>query len=104
MNSTLVNEFRLEDVQGFKKYLRMSALQLELILNLVTHQIIRQDTKLLDAIPVHDRLIMVTLRFLASYKHIKYVDIAYLFFFCRCTSEYTIEFFSSPVVRLKPEK
>lgn len=68
--STLVNELRLEDAQQFRNFIRMSAVQFELLLNLVKHQIVKQDTKLRDAIPVHDRL-MVTLRFLASGKHIQ---------------------------------
>lgn len=69
-SSTLVNELRLEDAQQFKNFIRMSAVQFELVLNLVKHDIVKQDTKLRDAIPVHDRL-MVTLRFLASGKPFK---------------------------------
>ena len=54
--STLVNNLRLEDAQQFRNFIRMSAVQFELLLNLIKHQIVKQDTKLRDAIPVHDRL------------------------------------------------
>jgi len=63
--SNLVNELRLEDAQQFKNFIRMSAVQFEMLLDLIKHQIVKQDTHLREAIPVHDRL-MVTLRFLAS--------------------------------------
>jgi len=63
--SNLVNELRLEDAQQFKNFIRMSAVQFEMLLDLIKHQIVKQDTQLREAIPVYDRL-MVTLRFLAS--------------------------------------
>ena len=46
----------------------MSAVQFEQVLDLVKHRIAKQNTKLRDAIPVHDRLI-ITLHFLASGKY-----------------------------------
>jgi len=72
--SNFVNEFRLEDAQQFKNFIRMSAVQFEMLLNLVK-QIVKQDTQLREAIRVHDRL-MVTLRFLASGTH---VDILFIY-------------------------
>lgn len=39
--SNLVNEFRLEDAQQFKIFIRMSAVQFELLLSLVKHQIVK---------------------------------------------------------------
>lgn len=68
---------RLEDAQQFKNFIWMSAVQFEQLFDLVKHQIVKQDTKFRDAIPVHHRL-MVTLRFLASGKHV-YVN---LYFSC----------------------
>jgi hypothetical protein len=43
-------------------------MQFEQVLNLVKHRIVKENTKLRDAIAVHDRL-MVTLRFLTSGTH-----------------------------------
>jgi len=63
--STLVNELRFEDAQQFRNFIQMTAVQFEQVLDLIKQCIAKQNTKLRDAIPVHDRL-MVTLRFLAS--------------------------------------
>lgn len=63
--SKLVNELRLEDAQQYRNFIRMSAVQFELLLDLVKHRIVKKDTKFRDAIAPHDRL-MVTLRFLVS--------------------------------------
>ena len=42
--STLVNELWMEDAQQFKNVIWMSAVQVELLLYIVKHQIIKQDT------------------------------------------------------------
>ena len=52
---TLVNELRLEDAQQFKNFIHMSAELLKLLLDLSKYQIVRQDTKFRNAIPIHDR-------------------------------------------------
>ena len=66
--STLVNELRFKDAQQFRNFIWMSAVQFEQVLDLVKHRIAKQNTKLRDAITVHDRL-MVMLHFLASSMH-----------------------------------
>ncbi|XP_016665006.1 uncharacterized protein LOC107885826 [Acyrthosiphon pisum] len=53
-----------------------------MLLDLIKHQIVKQDTQLREAIPVHDRL-MVTLRFLASGD--AYSSLQYLFRIPPCT-------------------
>ena len=63
--STLVNELKLEDSQQFINFVRMSASQVEQIINLIGDKISKKDTRMRCAIPVKDRVI-VTLRFLAS--------------------------------------
>ena len=48
--SNLVNELRLEDAQQFKNFIRMSAVQFEMLLDLIKHQIVKQDTQLRESI------------------------------------------------------
>lgn len=43
--STLVNELRLEVAQQFKNVIQMSAVEFELLLDLVKHKIVKLDTK-----------------------------------------------------------
>ena len=66
--STLENELRFKDAQQLRNFIRMSAVEFEQVLDLMKHRIAKQNTKLRDAIPVHDRS-MVILRFLASGTH-----------------------------------
>ncbi|KAL4148743.1 hypothetical protein QTP88_002911 [Uroleucon formosanum] len=73
------------DAQQFKNFIRMSAVQFEMLLDLIKHQIVKQGTQLREAIPVHDRL-MVTLRFLASGD--AYSSLQYLFRIPPCTIIY----------------
>ena len=63
--STLVNELKIEDAQQFINFVRMSASQIEVIINLIGDMISKKDTNMRKAIPVKERVI-VTLRFLAS--------------------------------------
>ena len=70
--STLVNELKIEDAQQFVNFVRMSASQVEVIINLIGDMISKKDTKMRRAIPVKDRVI-VTLRFLASGMQLKSV-------------------------------
>ena len=63
--STLLQELRVEDPQQFRIFLRMSAHDIEKILNLVGPIITKENTNLRDAISANDRL-AVTFRFLAT--------------------------------------
>ena len=63
--STLVKELQIEDAQQYVNFLRMSASEVERIMKFIGDIISKKDTKMRQAIPVKDRL-MVTLRFLAS--------------------------------------
>ncbi|KAL1506420.1 hypothetical protein ABEB36_005790 [Hypothenemus hampei] len=65
--TTLVQELKLEDAQQFKNFCRISAVQFEMLLSLVGHQIAKWDTRLRNSIPANHRL-MVTFRFLTSSK------------------------------------
>lgn len=63
--STLTRELQIEDAQQFRNFVRMNAVQVQYIVDLVGSSIAKQNTKMREAISVHER-IMVTLRFLAS--------------------------------------
>lgn len=80
--STLINEMQIEDPQQFRNFVRMSAEQLEVLINLIGPQIAKKDTRMRNAIPVKHRLLM-TLRFLASGD--SYNSLQYLFRIPVCT-------------------
>jgi hypothetical protein len=46
--SNLVNELRLEDAKQFKNVIQMSAVEFEILLDLIKHLIVKQDTQLLS--------------------------------------------------------
>lgn len=63
--SSLTVELEIEDAQQFRNFVRMSAVQVQFLINLVGPKIEKQNTKMRQAISVYER-VMVTLRFLAS--------------------------------------
>lgn len=63
--STLTKELKIEDAQQFRNFVRMSAVQVQFIIDSIGPVIVKMDTKLRKAISVYER-VMVTLRFLAS--------------------------------------
>lgn len=63
--STLTSELKIEDAQQFRNFVRMSAVQVQFIIESVGPVIAKMDTKFRKAITVYER-VMVTLRFLAS--------------------------------------
>ncbi|KAG8240215.1 hypothetical protein J437_LFUL004675, partial [Ladona fulva] len=80
--STLAKELRIEDTLQFRNFVRMSAQQLQFMVELLGPIIGKKDTKFRRAISVHDR-VMVTLRFLASGD--SYNSMQYLFRIPKCT-------------------
>ena len=61
----LLQELRLSDIPGYTNFVRMDPATFDLLLNMVTPLITRQDTHLRLAIPAAERLAL-TLRFLAT--------------------------------------
>ncbi|XP_031327745.1 uncharacterized protein LOC116158996 [Photinus pyralis] len=80
--STLIAELHIEDAQQFRNFVRMSAVQVQFLINLIGPQIVKQDTIMRSAIPVYER-VMVTLRFLATGD--SYSSLQYLFRIPVCT-------------------
>lgn len=65
VSNSLVYELRNQDVNEFRKLLRMSPSQFDLLLQKVTPLISKRDTRMRKAIPAATRLI-ITLRYLIS--------------------------------------
>jgi hypothetical protein len=63
----LIMELQLEDAQQFRNFTRMSAVQVQSLVNLLGPVIRKQGTAMRQAIPVEERVI-ATLRFLATGK------------------------------------
>ena len=76
VGNTLLEEFRLENDEEYKQFLRMSPENFEELLSLVEKEIQKQNTLLRDAIPARMRL-AATIRFLATGN--SYADLQYLF-------------------------
>lgn len=62
---TLTKELQLEDAQQFRNFIRMNAVEVQYIIELVGPMIAKSNTKMREAISVYER-VMVTLRFLAT--------------------------------------
>lgn len=62
---TLINELCIEDEQQFRMFFRMTAVQIQYILDLIGTQISKKDTYMREAISIQQR-VLVTLRFFAS--------------------------------------
>ena len=73
---TLLREFRLEDDEEYKKFLRMSPENFDELLRLVEFDIQKQDTVLREAIPASMKL-AATIRFLSTGSN--YADLQHLF-------------------------
>ena len=65
VDNTLLQEFRLEDEDEYKRFLRMTPDNFSELLKLIETDIQKQNTYLRDAIPAKIKL-AVTLRFLAT--------------------------------------
>jgi hypothetical protein len=63
----LISELQLEDAQQFRNFTRMSAVEVQSLVNMLGPVIGKQDTVMKNAISVEERMI-VTLRFLATGK------------------------------------
>jgi hypothetical protein len=63
----LIRELQLEDAQQFRNFTRMSAVELQSLVNLLGPVIGKRDTSMRSAISVQER-VFVTLRFLATGK------------------------------------
>ena len=63
----LICELQLEDAQKFRNFTRMSAVEVQSLVNMLGPVIGKQDTAMRNAISVEER-VMVTLRFLATGK------------------------------------
>ena len=63
----LICELQLEDAQQFRNFTRMSAVEVQSLVNMLGPVIGKQDTAMRNAISVEERA-MVTLRFLATGK------------------------------------
>ena len=63
----LISELQLEDAQQFRNFRRMSAVEVQSLVNRLGPVIGKQDTAMRNAISVEERVI-VTLRFLATGK------------------------------------
>ena len=61
----LVNKLRLEDAEGFRRYLRMNSISFARLFELVGPKITKQRTRLREPIPAEEKL-AITLRFLAT--------------------------------------
>jgi hypothetical protein len=60
----LISELQLQDAQQFRNFTRMSAVEVQSLVNLLGPLIGKQDTAMRNTISVKERVI-VTLRFLA---------------------------------------
>jgi hypothetical protein len=65
----LIGELQTSDIAGYKNFLRMDAQSFVKLTTLLAPIIQRQDTRLRQAIPVHERL-AVTLRYLATGRYL----------------------------------
>ena len=63
----LIHELQLEDAQQFRNFTRMSAVEVQRLVNMLGPVIGKQDTAMRNAISVEES-VMVTLRFLATGK------------------------------------
>jgi hypothetical protein len=63
----LISELHLEEAQQFRNFTRMSAVEVQSLLNMLGPAIGKQDTAMRNAISVEERVI-VTLGFLATGK------------------------------------
>ena len=63
----MICELQLEDTQQFRNFTRMSAMEVQSVVNMLGPVIGKQDTAMRNAISVQER-VMVTLRFLATGK------------------------------------
>jgi hypothetical protein len=63
----LISKQQLEDAQQFRNFTRMSAVEVQSLVNLLRPVIGKQDTAMRSAISLQERVI-VTLRFLATGK------------------------------------
>jgi hypothetical protein len=63
----LITELQLEDAQQFRNFMRMSAVEVQSLVNMLGPVIGKQDTVMRNAISVEERVI-VTLHFLATGK------------------------------------
>jgi hypothetical protein len=63
----LISELQLEDAQQFRNFTRMSAVEVQSLVNMLGPVIGKQDTAMRNAISVEERVI-VPLRFLATGK------------------------------------
>ncbi|KAJ8967678.1 hypothetical protein NQ317_009226 [Molorchus minor] len=79
---TLTRELEIEDAQQFRNFVRMNAVQVQHIIELVGPKIVKKNTKMREAISVYER-VMVTLRFLATGD--SYSSLQYLFRIPVCT-------------------
>jgi hypothetical protein len=64
---TQLSELQLEDAQQFRNFIRMSAVEVQSLVNMLGPVIGKQDTAMRKAISVEGR-VLVTLRFLATGK------------------------------------
>jgi hypothetical protein len=63
----LISELHLEDAQQFRNFTRMSAVEVQSLVNLLGPVVGKQDTAMRNAISLDERMI-VMLRFLATGK------------------------------------
>jgi len=63
----LLNELQLEDAQQFRNFTKMSAVEVQSLVNMLGPVIGKQDTAMRNTVSVEERVI-VTLRFLATGK------------------------------------
>ena len=61
----MIRELQLKDAQQFRNFTRMSAVEVQRLVNMLAPVIGKQDTAMRNAISVEERVIL-TLRFLAS--------------------------------------
>jgi hypothetical protein len=61
----LISELQLEDAQQFRNFTRMSAVEVQSLVNMLGSVLGKQDTAMRKAISLEERVI-VTLRFLAT--------------------------------------
>ena len=76
LDNTLLNEFRNENRDEYKKFLRMSPENFDELLNLILPSIQKSDTRFREAIPAKIKL-AITLRFLSTGE--TYVDLQHQF-------------------------
>ena len=61
----LLNQLRLEDAEGFRRYLRMNSVAFAKLMELVGPRITKQRTNMREPVPAEAKL-AITLRFLAT--------------------------------------